>query len=127
MSPTWKRSLIFTALLMSVAVAYTVYSEQAGPRFDAGLKKLEADAKSKLPMKVDEITTWVDVKYEASKSTYWYVMDVKAEETLDTHALEQGVRNQVCANADTLRTIREKGFSYEYHYVDKARAVLAAF
>jgi hypothetical protein len=28
---------------------------------------------------------------------------------------------------DALRMIREKGVSYEYHYVDKARATLVAF
>ena len=67
MSPIWKRSLIAIALLASLVVAYKVYSDRAGRRFDAELKKLEADAKSRLPVKVDQFTTLVDVKYEPRK------------------------------------------------------------
>jgi hypothetical protein len=49
MSPVWKRSLIAIALLTSVVVAYNVYRNQAGRRFDEDLRKLEPDAKSRLP------------------------------------------------------------------------------
>jgi hypothetical protein len=27
-------------------------------------------------MKLDDVTTLVDLKYDADKTTYWYVMDV---------------------------------------------------
>jgi hypothetical protein len=127
MSPGWRRSLLSVALVTFVVVAYKVYSEQAGRRFDEGLKKLEADAKSKLPIKVDEFTTLVDVTYKPRKNIYWYVMEVRDGERVDRQQLKQRAQNQACGNADALRAIKEKGFTYEYHYTDKARATLAAF
>jgi hypothetical protein len=126
MSPGWKRSLVFAAIFILAAVTYRVYSEHAGPRFDEGLQKLEADTKKTLPRKVDERTTWVDVKYERTKNIYWFVMDTK-DGTVDPRELEQDVHSQLCANADALRTIREKRFSYEFHYVNKAQVSLANF
>jgi hypothetical protein len=127
MSPVWKRSLITIVLLTSLVVAYNVYSDQAGRRFDEDLKKLEADAKGRLPMKVDEFTTLVDVTYEPHKKVYWYVMEVKDGERVERQKLKQSAQNQLCGNADALRMKREKGVSYEYHYMDKARATLVAF
>jgi hypothetical protein len=126
MSPVWKRSLITIALLTSLVVVYKVYSDQAG-RFDENLKKLEADAKSRLPIKVDEFTTLVDVRYEPHKKVYWYVMEVKDGERVERQKLKQNAQDQLCGNADALRTIKENGVSYEYHYMDKARATLVAF
>ena len=127
MSPGRRRLLISTALVASVVVAYKVYSDQAGRRLDAGLKKLEADAKSKLPVKVDEFTTLVDLTYGPRKNIYWYVMEVKYGERVDRQKLRQSAQDQVCGDADALRAMKEKGFSYEYHYMDKARATLVAF
>ncbi len=130
MSPSWKRTLVFGALITTVAVVYRVWSEFAGPRFDEGLAKIEADAKSKLPTKVDEWTTLVDLKYEPKKTVYWYVADVNADvnkEAFNPRELERNITNQICANADVARTMREKGFSYEYHYRDKAGTSLATF
>jgi hypothetical protein len=127
MSPMSRRSLISIALVTLIVAAYRVYSEQADRRFDEGLKKLEADARSKLPIKVDEFTTLVDLTYEPRKNIYWYVIEVRDGERVDRQKLKQRAQNQVCGDADALRTIKEKGFSYEYHYTDKARATLAAF
>jgi hypothetical protein len=127
MSPVWKRSLITITLITSLGVAYNVYSEQTGRRFDADLKKLEADAKGRLPIKVDEFTTLVDVTYEPHKKVYWYVMEVKDGERVERQKLKQSAQNQLCGNADALRMIREKGVTYEYRYMDKARATLVAF
>jgi hypothetical protein len=127
MSPLWKRSLIAIALLASVVVAYKVYSDRAGRRFEADLKKLEADAKSRLPVKVDQFTTLVDVKYEPHKKVYWYVMEVKEGDRVERQKLRQSAQDQLCGNADALRTIKEDGVSYEYHYMDKARATVVAF
>ena len=126
MSPVWKRSLIAIALLTSVVVAYDVYRNHAGRRFDEDLKKLEADAKGRLPIKVDEFTTLVDVTFEPHKHVYWYVMEVKDGERFDRQKLKQSAQNQVCGNTDAVHLIREKGLSYEYHYTDRARATLAA-
>jgi hypothetical protein len=128
MSPGRRRFLISIALVSCVAVAYKLYSDQAGRRrFDEGLKKLEADAKSKLPIKVDEFTTLVDLTYGPRKNIYWYVMEVKDGERVDRQKLKQSAQNQHCGNTDALHAIREQGFSYEHHYMDKARATLAVF
>ena len=117
-----KKGWIYVALFIAVVVGYRVWSEQAGPRFDAGLAKIEADAKSKLPMKVDEHTTLVDVKYEPTKTTYWYAVD----QMLDPRETDQVIRQRVCENSEMLRTIKQKGFSYEYHYA-KGSAPQAVF
>ena len=80
MSWPWQRCLIATAVIVAVFVAYfvayRVYSELAGPGFEQRLKRIEGDAKKSLPMKLDDVTTLVDLKYDADKTTYWYVMDV---------------------------------------------------
>ena len=128
MSLVWKkRSLITIALITFLVVAYNVYSDHAGRRFDEDLKKLEADAKGRLPTKVNEFTTLVDVTYEPRKKVYWYVMEVKDGERVDRQKLRQSAQDQLCANADALRMINEKGVSYEYRYMDKARATIVAF
>ena len=72
--------MIVTAVIVAVFVAYRVYSELAGPGFEEHLKRIEGDAKKSLPMKLDDVTTLVDLKYDADKTTYWYVMDVASNE-----------------------------------------------
>jgi hypothetical protein len=64
----------------------------------------------------------VDVKFEDKKGTYWYVVDFDA---LDQRVLQQITRDQACSNPEVLRTIKEKGFTYEYHYNSKKGAPLA--
>jgi hypothetical protein len=54
--------LIVTAVFAAVFVAYRVYSELAGPGFEERLKRIEGDAKKSLPMKLDDVTTLVDLK-----------------------------------------------------------------
>ena len=123
-SKSWKQALILTVVLSIGAAGYRVWSEKYGPRHEEGLKKLESEHKNKLPKKIDADTTWVDVKYEGTKSTYWYVVDFDA---LDQRVLQQNTRDQACSNPEMLRTIREKGFSYEFHYTSKKGAPLATF
>jgi hypothetical protein len=128
MSPVWKkRSLIAIALIASLVVAYDVYRDRAGRRFDEDLKKLDADAKDRLPIKVNEFTTLVDVTYEPHKKIYWYVMEVKDGERVERQKLKQSAQDQLCGNADALRMMKEKGVSYEYHYMTKARATIVVF
>ena len=126
MSWSWQRSLIVTAVIVAVFVAYRVYSELAGPGFEEHLKRIEGDAKKSLPMKLDDVTTLVDLKYDADKTTYWYVMDV-ASNGFDAKDLQQRVEQRMCANEELWHAINERGFSYEYHYANKAPAFLAAF
>jgi hypothetical protein len=90
MSTRWRSSLITIALLAVLVVGYNVYGDLAG-RFDKDLKKLEADARSRLPIKVDEFTTLVDVTYEPHKHVYWHVIEVKDGERVDRQKLKQSV------------------------------------
>jgi len=126
MSTRWRSSLITIALLAVLVVGYKVYGDLAG-RLDKDLKKLEADARSRLPVKVDEFTTLVDVTYEPHKHVYLHVIEVKDGERVDRQKLKQSAQNQVCGNTDAVHLIREKGLSYEYRYTDRARTPLAAF
>jgi hypothetical protein len=117
--------IIPTALIVAVAVGYGVYSEWAGPRFEAGLRRTEADMKSNLPLRVDQNTTLVDVKYERTHSTYWYVID-KADQ-FDPEETARQVQIGVCTNAENSRTMKKEGFSYEYHYRTKEGLALTDF
>ena len=63
--------IILAALIVAGAAGYGVYRKWA----DEGLRRTEADMKSNLPLRVDQNTTLVDVKYERTHSTYWYVVD----------------------------------------------------
>jgi hypothetical protein len=117
--------IIPTALIVAGAVGYGVYSEWAGPRFEAGLRRTEADMKSNLPLRVDQNTTLVDVKYKRTYSAYWYVVD-KADQ-FDAQETARQVQIGVCTNADNSSTMKKEGFSYEYHYRTKEGLALADF
>jgi hypothetical protein len=123
----WKQTVTWVVCFASVAVAWRVYSELAGPRFMEGLKKSEYDMKRMLPMKVDDMTTLVDVKYEPVKTTYWYTLDLPKDASMDYRKLERVTRQSVCNNSETLRVIRDKGFIFEYRYMDAARIPLTNF
>jgi hypothetical protein len=117
--------IIPAALIVAGAVGYGVYSEWAGPRFEAGLRRTEADMKSNLPLRVDQNTTLVDVKYERTHSTYWYVID--NADQFDAQETARQVQIGVCTNADNSRTMKKEGFSYEYHYRTKEGLALNDF
>jgi|SRR5215469_3191745 len=69
--------IILTAVIVAGAVGYGIYSKWT----EEGLRRTEADMKSNLPLRVDQNTTLVDVKYDRTHSTYWYVID-KADNIL---------------------------------------------
>ena len=123
---SWKRSLVFGAIIAAIVAGYRVYSELAGPRFDERLQKFEADMKKSLPQKVDDLTTLVDVKYGRTKTDYWFVLDTK-DGMPDPREIERHVTTGACLNGEIARTIREKGYTYEYHYANKERAFVANF
>jgi hypothetical protein len=102
-----------------------VYNKWAGPRFEEGLRRTEADMKSNLPLRVDQNTTLVDVKYQRTHSTYWYEID-KADQ-FDPQETARRVQIGVCTNADNSRTMKKEGFSYEYHYRTKEGLALTDF
>ena len=63
--------IILTAVIVAGAVGYGIYSKWT----EDGLRRTEADMKSNLPLRVDQNTTLVDVKYDRTHSTYWYVIE----------------------------------------------------
>ena len=117
--------IIPIGLIVAGIAGYGIYSEWAGPRFEAGLGRTEADLKSNLPMRVDQNTTLVDVKYERTHSAYWYVID--KPDQFDPQETARQVQIGVCTNADNSRTMKKEGFSYEYHYRTKEGLALTDF
>ena len=113
--------IMLTAFIVAGAVGYAVYGKLA----DEGLRRTEADMKSNLPLRVDQNTTLVDVKYERTRSTYRYVID-KADQ-FDAQETARQVQSGVCTNADNSSTMKKEGFSYEYHYRTKDGLSLTDF
>jgi len=122
----WKRELAIAAILALGAVIYSVYNIHTDRRLNEYLLKLEAGMKKTLPKKVNEITTLEDVRYERTKTSYWFAVDTHGE-PFDSNLIEQTVRNRACANKGLARTMNETGFTFEYHYVNKERQPLAIF
>jgi hypothetical protein len=81
--------------------------------------------KSNLPLRVDQNTTLVDVKYDKTHSTYWYVID--KPDQFDAQETARQVQIGVCNNADNSSTMKKEGFSYEYHYKTKNGLALTDF
>jgi hypothetical protein len=117
--------IIPTALILAGAVGYGVYCKWAGPRFEDGLRRTEADMKSNLPLRVDQNTTLVDVKYDRTHSTYWYVID--KPDQFDAQETARQVQSGVCTNVENSSTMKKEGFSYEYHYRSKDGHALTDF
>ena len=100
------------ALIALLAVTYWVYSEYVGPYFEAARKERH----------LDEITTLVDVKYQSPKTIFWYVMDIEDDAAVDFRQVERNMQKGLCAVKESLR-----GYTYVYHYANKARVPLATF
>jgi hypothetical protein len=113
--------IILTAFIVAGAVGYVAYSKWA----EEGLRRTEADMKSNLPLRVDQNTTLVDVKYERTHSIYWYVID--KPDQFDPQETARQVQIGVCANVDNSSTMKKEGFSYEYHYRTKEGLALTDF
>jgi hypothetical protein len=112
--------IVLTAFIVAVAIGYGVYSKWTAE----GLRRTEADMKSNLPLRVDQNTTLVDVKYDRTHSIYWYVID--NADQFDPQETARQVQIRVCNNADT-STMKKEGFSYEYHYRTKDGLALTDF
>jgi len=118
--------IILTAFgIAGVVVGDVVYNKWVGPRFEEGLRRTEADMKSNLPLRVDQNTTLVDVKYDRTRNAYWYVID-KADQ-FDAQETARQVQIGVCTNAQNSSTMKKEGFSYEYHYRTKDGLALTDF
>ena len=113
--------IILPAFIVAGGAGYVVYSKWAEER----LRRTEADMKSNLPLRVDQNTTLVDVKYDRTHSSYWYVID-KADQ-FDAQETARQVQIGVCANAENSSTMKKEGFSYEYHYRTKDGLALTDF
>jgi hypothetical protein len=114
--------IILPVFIVAVAVGYGVYSEWAGP--EARRHRIEANMKSNLPLRVDQNTTLVDVKYERTHNTYWYVID--NPDQFDPQERARQIQIGVCTNAENSRAVIQ-GFSYEYHYRTKEGRALTDF
>ena len=91
------------------------------------IKKLEADAKRDLPQKIDDMTTLVDVKYEPTRISWWYVLYLGDNKMpIGPHEMEQRLQQQLCDNPENSSFIKQ-GFSYAYHYASKAGVSIADF
>ena len=115
--------IILTAFIVAGAVGYGIYSVRKWT--EDRLRRTEADMKSNLPLRVDQNTTLVDVKYGRTHSTYWCVVD-KADQ-FDPQETARRVQIGVCANADNSSTMKKEGFSYKYHYKTKDGLTLTDF
>jgi hypothetical protein len=113
--------IILTAVIVAGAVTYGVYSKWTAEE----LRRTEADMKSNLPLRVDQNTTLVDVKYDRTHSIYWYVID--NADQFDAQETARQVQSGVCRNADNSSTMKKEGFSYEYHYRTKDGLALTDF
>jgi hypothetical protein len=112
---------ILTAFITAGAVGYGIYSK----RTEDGLRRTEADMKSNLPLRLDQNTTLVDVTYNKTHNTYWYVID--KPDQFDAEETARQVQIGVCANAENSQTMKKEGFSYEYHYRTKEGLALTDF
>jgi hypothetical protein len=81
--------------------------------------------KSNLPLRLDQNTTLVDVEYDRTHNTYWYVID--EADQFDAQETARRVQGGVCANAENSSTMKKEGFSYEYHYKTKDGLALTDF
>jgi hypothetical protein len=113
--------IILTAFIVAGAVGYGIYSKWT----EKGLRRTEADMKSNLPLRLDQNTTLVDVEYDRTHNTYWYVID--AANQFDAQETARRVQSGVCANAENSSTMKKEGFSYEYHYKTKDGLALTDF
>jgi hypothetical protein len=113
--------IILTAFIVAGAVGYLIYSNRA----EEGLRRTEADMKSNLPLRLDQNTTLVDVKYDRTHNIYWYVID--KPDLFDPQETARQVQIGVCTNAENSSTMKKEGFSYEYHYKTKDGLALTDF
>ena len=113
--------IILTAVIVAGAVGYGIY----GKWTEEGLRRTEADMKSNLPLRVDQNTTLVDVKYDRTHSTFWYVIDKPHQ--FDPQETARQVQNGVCNNDENSSTMKKEGFTYEYHYRTKDGLALTDF
>ena len=113
--------IILTALIVAGADGYGIYSKWT----EDGLRRTEADMKSNLPLRVDQNTTLVDVKYDRTHSSYWYV--IENADQFDPQETARKVQSGVCTNAENSSTMKKDGFSYEYHYRTKDGLALTDF
>ena len=94
--------IILTAFIVAGAVGYGIYSKRTAD----GLRRTEADMKTNLPLRVDQNTTLVDVKYDRTHGTYWYVIDKPGQ--FDAQETARQVKIGVCTNAENSSTIKKK-------------------
>jgi len=127
-------SLMLPVTLLSSSASLAQSEDAATFSYDLMSLKVQAKAlKSKLPEKVDDMTTMVDVKFEPTELTQWYVVDLSklpvgkmfGQREVEQEA-QQEMQQKVCSNPRSARLVNQ-GYRYTYHYADKEGASLADF
>jgi hypothetical protein len=88
------------------------------------LLSAQAEIQKKLPMKVDDYTTLVDVLVGDTDGTYSYRIAMRKSD-IDMSALEREVRSGICGS-DMKARIKD-GVSYRYEYLDATAALVGRF
>jgi hypothetical protein len=123
----WLPGLAVMILLISVAAAgYALYSQSPSAKALNELRDHEAATKRNLPLRVDEVTILVDVKFEPNQWSYWYILDGPAED-FDREKLERMTRKNACEVAKVAQRIRLGRLTSEHHYAAKNGVTVAQF
>jgi hypothetical protein len=120
----WKKILLCIFIIGAARELYGTVSNIS--EADASVKKIEADLRDKLPRKVDEATTLVDMRLDRKRSIGWYRIDTDNYK-FDSAEQERTIRAQVCANPSATQAIRDDGFWFEFHYADPRGNSLSDF
>ena len=93
------------------------------------MKEAEKEIRKKLPIKVDEQTTIVEVSIRGSTLIYHHVLNLAAKE-LDLNEvmprMNKQIKNVAC-NQKSMRWAMENGVSYTYSYKDKYNKFITEF
>jgi hypothetical protein len=97
--------------------------------FSEGLARGAKELKGKLPMKLDDATTFVRAEADGLNMTYWYKLsDDKYD--VDKEKLRSYVTNNICSNDASKKNMRiayKMGHTKTYIYSDRSGRFVTAF
>jgi hypothetical protein len=138
-------SRLLHALVTGVAVFAGAYLVREVPTFvggfkegfkesaiEAGFKRSAIELKPKLPMKLDDVTTWIDVAATGNRLTYYYKIDVDASQVAADSLADilKGFREEVAGKVckvDSMVRDMNRGGIYRYSYADSKMEPFGAF
>ena len=126
----WRQLLpglaVMILLICVAAAGYALYTQSPSAAVLKELRDVEAATKRRLPLRVNEDTILVDVKFEPKRSSYWYILDSQAE-NFDPEKLERMTRRNACEEAKVARRIRLGRLTSEHHYAARSGVTVAHF